>query len=60
MEKNLNELCGQPNTNKRIYKTETDTNTESKLMVTKRGKWGWDTLGYGDQPVHTTVYKIEN
>ena len=56
--KNLNELFGQPSTKKRIYNTEIDTDAENKLMVTKGGKLGRDTLGDWDRHVHTTIYTI--
>ena len=51
-------------TNQLIYKTETDTQTENKLIVTKGEKrevrWGGrDKLGVWDEQIHTTIYKMD-
>ena len=49
-------------TNESIYKTEIDSDTENKLMVTK-GEGGWgggrDKLGGWEYHIHTTMYKID-
>ena len=48
------------NTNELIYETETDSDTENKLMVTKReGEGGRGKLGIWDQQIQTTTYKID-
>ena len=42
-------------------KTETDSDTENKLMVTNRKRYGkTDKIGEGDQEVQTTRYEISN
>ena len=47
-------------TNELIYKTETDSDIENKLLVTKgesggRGGGGRNKLGVWDQQMHTTA-----
>ena len=44
-------------TNKLIYKTETDLQTQKLIPKEKRGR---DKLGVWDQQIQTTVYKMNN
>ena len=44
-------------TNELIYKTETDSDTEDKLITKREG--GRDKLGVWDYQIHTTIYKID-
>ena len=46
-------------TNGFIYKTETDSQIENKLMVTKGERCGRDKLEGWDQQIHTTINKID-
>ena len=44
-----------------IYKTETDSEFENKLTVTKGESWGHrDELGVWDSHVHTIVYGMDS
>ena len=45
------------NTNEFIYKTETDSDIENKLMVTKGERAGGRSTGLTE--THTTIYKTD-
>ena len=47
------------NKNEFIYKTEANSQTEDKLIVTNK-KGGRDKLGVSDQQIQTTMYKQIN
>ena len=46
-------------TNKLIYKTKTDSQTQKTNLWLPKGKGGGDKLGVWDQQIQTTIYKID-
>ena len=47
--------------NELIYKTETSSDLENKLMVTKGQRWGGeDKLGVWVWYIHTPIFKVDN
>ena len=55
-------ICGilKNGTNKRIYKTEIESQMEKTNRVITKRKWGEDTLSDSGCHTHTSIYKIDN